>query len=130
MKLVIFIIFSITCLNSYAAEVDMIKMKFVPREITIKKGETVTWINKSKLMHNVVHKKSKDQPKRLFKSKLIRKKKTFSHKFNEVGVYNYLCTPHKNNRMKGKVIVIEDSSDTSYDNSDTVISNSSDTLIK
>jgi len=68
---------------------------FKPDELTIKKGETVTWINQDTVRHTATGDS--------FDSKLLEKGQSFSHTFNETGTYSYICTPHP--YMKGKIIV-------------------------
>lgn len=68
---------------------------FSPAEISIKKGETVTWTNGESSVHNVVSV--------TFKSDTMKKGDTFSYTFNETGTFDYTCTFHPG--MDGKVIV-------------------------
>jgi len=70
---------------------------FIPGEITVAPGTTVTWVNNEAMPHTVV-----DQNKE-FRSKIIAKQATFSFTFTTAGDYDYLCSIHPN--MKGKVIV-------------------------
>jgi amicyanin len=70
---------------------------FIPSEITVAPGTTVTWVNNEAMPHTVV-----DQNKE-FRSKIIAKQATFSFTFTTAGDYDYLCSIHPN--MKGKVIV-------------------------
>lgn len=69
--------------------------KFQPAEITIKSGETVTWINKDSVRHNATDD--------TFDTGLLGKDKSAQQQFDEAGTYDYYCTPHP--YMKGKVIV-------------------------
>ena len=70
---------------------------FIPGEITVAAGTTVTWVNNEAMPHTVV-----DQNKG-FRSKMLAKEATFSFTFTTAGDYDYLCSIHPN--MKGKVIV-------------------------
>ena len=70
---------------------------FIPSEITVAPGTTVTWVNNEAMPHTVV-----DQNKE-FRSKIIAKQATFSFTFTTAGDYDYLCSIHPN--MNGKVIV-------------------------
>lgn len=78
-------------------EVIMQDHTFIPAEITIKKGESVTWTNKDSAAHDVTS--------ATFKSDLLSKGQSFEQVFNDVGTFEYSCTPHP--YMKGKVIVTE-----------------------
>lgn len=69
--------------------------KYNPEEITIKSGETITWINKDSVRHTATGDS--------FDSGLFGKDESFQQKFDESGTYDYICTPHP--YMKAKVIV-------------------------
>jgi plastocyanin len=79
------------------ATVSMNHSTFIPSEITVAPGTTVTWVNNEAMPHTVV-----DQNKG-FRSKTLAKDGTFSFTFTTAGDYSYLCSIHPN--MKGKVIV-------------------------
>jgi amicyanin len=79
------------------ATVSMDHNTFIPSEITVAPGTTVTWVNNEAMPHTVV-----DQNKG-FRSKMLAKEATFSFTFTTAGDYDYLCSIHPN--MKGKVIV-------------------------
>ncbi len=68
---------------------------FSPKELTINKGDTVTWTNEDSVVHNVVG--------GIFNSKDLTKGQSFSYVFTETGSFDYLCTYHPS--MKGKIIV-------------------------
>lgn len=70
--------------------------KFSPAEITITKGETVTWINKDSVGHTVIG--------ITFKSDLLDTGQSFKQLFNEVGTFEYNCSVHPS--MIGKIIVV------------------------
>jgi amicyanin len=70
---------------------------FVPETITIKVGETVTWINNESYAHDVV---SDDG---LFKSPMMDTGGKYSYAFMKEGTYTYICGIHP--FMKGSVIV-------------------------
>jgi plastocyanin len=73
---------------------------FIPSEITVVPGTTVTWVNKEDMPHTVVH------VNKGFRSKTLVKDAQFSFTFTASGDYDYLCSIHPN--MKGKVIVKTD----------------------
>jgi plastocyanin len=70
---------------------------FIPEEITVVPGTTVTWVNKELMPHTVV------DTNKGFRSKTLAKDASFSFTFATAGEYDYLCSIHPN--MKGKVIV-------------------------
>jgi amicyanin len=80
-----------------AVTVGMDHNTFIPSEITVAPGTTVTWVNNEAMPHTVV-----DQNKG-FRSKMLAKEATFSFTFTTAGDYDYQCSIHPN--MKGKVIV-------------------------
>jgi amicyanin len=77
--------------------VSMDHNTFIPSEITVAPGTTVTWVNNETMPHTVV------DPNKGFRSKMLAKDATFSFTFTTAGDYDYLCSIHPN--MKGKVIV-------------------------
>jgi amicyanin len=79
------------------ATVSMDHNTFIPGEITVVPGTTVTWTNTEAMPHTVV-----DQNK-AFRSKILIKDGSFSFTFTTAGDYDYLCSIHP--FMKGKIIV-------------------------
>ena len=79
------------------ASVSMDHNTFIPSEITVAPGTTVTWVNNETMPHTVVN------PNQGFRSKFLVKDAKFSFTFTTPGDYDYLCSIHPN--MKGKVIV-------------------------
>jgi amicyanin len=77
------------------AQVNIKDYTFQPDQITIKKGDTITWTNMDAGPHDVKFKDS-DSPD-------LKKGETYSKTFNEAGTFDYLCDIHPS--MKGKVIV-------------------------
>lgn len=71
--------------------------EFQPAEITIKKGESITWINQDSVKHTATGDS--------FDSGLLGKGESFTQTFDEVGTFDYICTPHP--YMKGKIHVEE-----------------------
>lgn len=69
--------------------------KFQPAEITIRKGETITWNNQDSVAHTVTGS--------AFQSELLSTGQSFSQIFSEEGTFEYICKPHP--YMKGKIIV-------------------------
>jgi plastocyanin len=62
----------------------------------VKRGETVTWINKDPFPHTVTAGNA-------FDSGDIGANRSWKRVFREAGRYDYICTLHPN--MKGSVIV-------------------------
>jgi amicyanin len=79
------------------ATVSMEHNTFIPTEITVVPGTTVTWVNNEAMPHTVV------DSNKGFRSKTLIKDARFSFTFTTAGDYDYQCSIHPN--MKGKVIV-------------------------
>jgi plastocyanin len=81
------------------SEVEILKFKFIPQEITIKAGTTIRWTNKEKRQyHSVWFEQAGDpEPPYFFPDE------TFERSFDKPGVYPYRCGPHP--KMTGTVIV-------------------------
>lgn len=88
---------------------------FEPKEVTVKVGDTVQWKN----VGNSVHHASSDPTMAMksgeastppgakaFDSGFLRPGDTYSFKFLQPGVYNYVCAPHETSGMIGKVTVL------------------------
>ncbi|WP_456416272.1 plastocyanin/azurin family copper-binding protein [Thiolapillus sp.] len=80
-------------------EVEIIKFKFLPQEITIKAGDKVRWINKEKRQyHNVWFEQlGEPEPDYLFPGD------SYERVFKETGSFPYRCGPHP--EMTGMVHV-------------------------
>lgn len=79
--------------------------EFVPATLTVKKGTTVTWINKDQAEHWVVsdpHPTHSDLPDLNSKKGLLQNE-TYQFTFNEIGEFNY--HDEKNNTITGTVVV-------------------------
>lgn len=75
---------------------------YVPTQIVIQKGESVTWENQDAAFHSVTS-GLYDAPTGLFDSGYLDPYEQFSFTFEEPGVYDYYCTLHF--WMQGQVIV-------------------------
>src|SRR5450759_385754 len=91
-----------TVSSSNAVTVNMKNIQFVPANITIKAGTTVTWVNQDGFAHTVVS-GTRDNPTTLFASGDIQAGQIFFYTFTTPGVYPYHCTPHQ--VMDGQVTV-------------------------
>jgi amicyanin len=74
-------------------------LAYDPPTIKIKKGESVTWVNKDQNDHTV------DEKNGVFHSRNIKPGKSYSYTFDKAGTYDYGCTLHP--RMKGRVVVAD-----------------------
>lgn len=81
------------------------KYYFEPKDITIKSGDTITWINIQDDMHNAV---TDSVPKgaESFESPMLEEEgQKWSYTFTDSGTYSYHCHPHAAMGMRGTVIV-------------------------
>lgn len=84
-----------------AVKIDINGFKFVPAKITVKKGTIVEWTNRDLIVHTVTADTADTAGPN---SEFLNQGKTYSHAFNEIGVFNYHCKPHP--FMKGAIEVI------------------------
>jgi plastocyanin len=80
-----------------AISVTIDNFSFTPKEITVSRGTTVTWINHDDVPHTVV------SPDKKFKSRALDTDDKFPFTFSDSGTYGYFCSVHP--VMIGKVIV-------------------------
>ena len=88
------------------SEVAMKDVEFSPKDITVKAGTTVKWVNQDSMPHDVTAKdhswESVGGPGKMAKGA------SFSRTFDAPGTYEYYCTLHSGgpgSGMWGKVIV-------------------------
>ncbi len=67
---------------------------FVPLNLEVLRGTTVTWENQDNIGHTVQSINSKGEVIPVFNSSVLKTGDTFSHKFDKPGVYHYYCTIH------------------------------------
>jgi len=84
-------------------------LAFVPSTVTIKAGESVTWVNNKSFPHNVVFDED-NVPSGVNVDSISHEDylnsagATVTSKFDTPGTYNYNCEPHTG-IMLGKVVV-------------------------
>ncbi len=76
---------------------------FIPAEVSVSVGETVTWSNDDSAAHTVTSGIPSEGPDGIFDSSLFMAGTTFEHTFDEAGQYDYFCMVHP--WMTGKVQV-------------------------
>ena len=76
--------------------------KYAPATLTIKAGDSVTWVNKDDHDHTVDAADDKDG----FSSGNLSSGDTFKHTFPKAGKYKYSCSYHP--RMKGTIVVVDE----------------------
>jgi len=70
------------------------KSCFAPDEAIVDVGGEVTWTNTDTAAHTATSGNPTDGPDGTFDSSLFGPGKTFSHKFDEAGTFNYFCMVH------------------------------------
>jgi len=75
---------------------------YIPSKISIRQGESVTWLNEDAAFHSVTS-GTYENPNGMFDSRYLDPNESFTVKFEESGTFDYFCTLHP--WMKGKVIV-------------------------
>ena len=95
---------SSTQANNSASESNSVTINnfaFSPPNITVKKGDSVTWTNKDTVPHTVTENDNQQGPN----SSTLSSGEKYSFTFNTVGTFQYHCTIHPD--MKGTVVVTE-----------------------
>ena len=82
-----------------AGEVKIDNFSFVPQNLTVPVGSTVTWTNRDDIPHTVVS----TEDTKIFKSKVLDSDEKFSFTFSKAGTYPYFCSIHP--KMTGKITV-------------------------
>jgi amicyanin len=77
-------------------EVKIDNFTFGPQKLTVKAGDTVTWINEDDIPHTVVSTGH-------FRSKALDTENKYSFTFTTPGTYEYFCGLHPH--MQGSIIV-------------------------
>ena len=85
--------------QKYAHQVTMSGYKFLPETMTIKVGETVTWLNTNLALHDVVFKE--------FRSGPVKKGAIYTHTFKVAGTYEYYCSYHMLLRKQKHLIIVK-----------------------
>jgi plastocyanin len=97
-----------------AAWSESVNGRFDPSNITIPAGTEVIWINEDESQHTVTSGNLTNQGRDgiydgRFYSGILGSEDSFSHTFNEPGIYSYFCSPHP--WMNGFVLVEQDAAD-------------------
>ena len=71
-------------------------VKYEPETLTVKRGDTVVWVNKDPFPHTVTS-------KGVFDSQSMAAGKSWKYTASKVGEFTYICTFHPN--MKGTLTV-------------------------
>ena len=77
--------------------VTMKNIEFVPKDLEVKVGQTVKWVNEDDVEHNAVANDGE------FKSELFGRAGTYTYKTTKAGTIEYVCTVHPG--MEGTLTV-------------------------
>ena len=80
------------------SEVIINDLAFQPRDLAVRVGETVTWVNREKPPHTTASKSTKE-----WESPILETGGRFQHTFDKAETYDYWCTIHPD--MLGTVTV-------------------------
>ena len=67
---------------------------YIPADVTINTGDTVSWINSDTAAHTVTSGSPSDGPTGIFDSSLVMAGASFDHTFEEAGTFEYFCIVH------------------------------------
>ena len=84
--------------SSKQNRIEIKDFAFNPRTLTVKSGETVTWINRDEEPHTVV-----SVEKQFKKSTALDTDQTFTITAGAPGTYTYFCSVHP--KMTGTIVV-------------------------
>lgn len=76
--------------NAYQQE----SSSYIPEKPTVFRGTTVSWVNHDSVTHTVQSQDGLGNVISLFNSDILQPGDEFSYKFNDPGLYDYLCTLH------------------------------------
>jgi parallel beta-helix repeat protein len=96
-------------LSGAAAVVHIRGMRFEPRHLSVKAGETVVWVNDDNLVHTVTSGTGTLPSHAPLASPFLTRGQTFRHTFGTAGKYEYLCLPHLDQAtMRGATVTVTD----------------------
>jgi plastocyanin len=84
-------------------------LKFIPSELTVNKGSTVTWTNNDQTVHTITSDdfpaqgSTETPPPGSFTSQPLNPGDSYSHRFDKAGSVGYHCSIHM--YLKGTIVV-------------------------
>ena len=87
------------------AEVDQVKLTFIPHVLPVVKGTTVTFKNSDPILHNIFWPRSKEGPYRGRNLGTWGKGGVRKYKFDKVGHVVLLCNVHP--EMEGHIVILQ-----------------------
>jgi plastocyanin len=89
-------------LAAETVSVDIKLFQFKPKELDVKRGDTVTWTNGDAIDHSVTA-GTPGEPQEAFDSGFFPKGSSFSHTFDQEGNFTYFCKRHPSMQATVKV---------------------------
>jgi plastocyanin len=94
-------------LSGAAAVVRIRGMRFEPRHVSVKPGDTVVWVNEDNVVHTVTSGTGTLPNHTPLASSFLMRGQTFRHTFAEAGRFEYLCLPHLDQAaMRGATVTV------------------------
>jgi plastocyanin len=90
-------------IRAAAAGVTVKQFQFMPAELVVKAGTTVTWTNQDQILHTATSGAMPGRADGHFDGPMDGPGNSFSFTFDEPGTYPYFCSRH--NSMVGKITV-------------------------
>lgn len=78
---------------------------YLPDIVEARQGSTVRWLNESSVPHNVVGTYATVSGETKLDSGFFRGKESWAYTFGEEGVFDYHCTIHSEEGMKGRLVL-------------------------
>jgi plastocyanin len=78
---------------------------FLPDAVKVDAGTAIKWINESNVPHNVVGIYKTTSGQKAVDSGFIERNKSWQYNFNDKGTFEYRCTIHSEEGMKGTIVV-------------------------
>lgn len=95
---------SVDATDQPSVNVEIDDFIYKTTRLTVSKGTTVIWTNVGRVQHDVTS--TTNSPKQGLSSDLMRNGESYSFKFDEIGTYQYFCSPHPT-QMRAVVEVVE-----------------------
>lgn len=86
-----------------AAAVEVRQFRFMPGDLEVETGTTVTWTNRDDILHTATSGATPGTPDGRFDGPMDGPGQSFSHTFDRPGRYPYFCSRHTS--MTGTVVV-------------------------
>jgi plastocyanin len=78
---------------------------FMPNTVAVDAGATIRWLNDSNVPHNVVGSYKTESGSKVIDSGFIERGRAWQYGFDEKGIFEYFCTIHTQEGMKGAIVV-------------------------